>query len=49
MSKDSQPDPKSIRNQKSNGSPTFAESGLDGESRNSKKQSGTRHKPGSDK
>lgn len=44
--KDSQLDPKPIRKQKSNGGPTMAESALDGESRNSKHQSGNRHKPG---
>lgn len=49
MAKDSQLDPKEIRKQKSKGGPTMAESALDGESRNQKKQSGTRHKPGSDK
>ena len=49
MSKDSQLDPKSIRKEKANGGPTAAESALDGESRNNKKQSGDRHKPGSDK
>ena len=49
MAKDSQLDPKSIRKQKSNGGPTMAESALDGEGRNTKKQSGSRHKPGSDR
>ena len=48
MAKDSQIDPKAIRKLKSNGGPTMAESALDGESRNTKKQSGNRHKPGSD-
>lgn len=48
MAKDSQIDPKSIRKIKSNGGPTMAESALDGESRNTKKQSGNRHKPGKD-
>lgn len=49
MSKDSQLDPKNVRRQKSGGGPTMAESALDGESRNSKKQSGSRHQPGDDK
>jgi len=49
MAKDSQLDPKPIRKKKSNGGPTMAESASDGESRNTKKQSGSRHKPGSDK
>ena len=49
MSKDSQLDPKSVRKKKSNGGPTMAESALDGESRNTRKQSASRHKPGNDK
>lgn len=49
MAKDSQIDPKPIRKKKSNGGPTMAESALDGESRNAKKQSGSREKPGNDK
>ena len=49
MAKDSQLDPKQIRKKKANGGPTMAESALDGEGRNSKKQSGNRHKPGADK
>ena len=49
MSKDSQIDPKEVRKQKSNGGPTMAESGSDGEGRNNKKQSGSRHKPNSDR
>jgi hypothetical protein len=49
MAKDSQLDPKEVRKQKAKGGPTFAESALDGESRNDKKQSGNRHKPGDDK
>lgn len=49
MAKDSQIDPKPIRKQKSNGGPTLAESALDGESKNNKKQSGSRQKPGNDK
>jgi len=48
MAKDSQIDPKSIRKIKSNGGPTMAESALDGENRNTKKQSGNRNKPGKD-
>lgn len=49
MAKDSQIDPKTIRKKKSNGGPTMAESALDGESRNTKKQSGSRHHPGNDR
>ena len=49
MAKDSQIDPKSIRKKKSNGGPTMAESSLDGESRNTKNQSGNRQKPNNDK
>lgn len=49
MPKDSQLDPKSVREKKAKGGPTFAQSALDGEGRNDKKQSGTRHKPGDDK
>lgn len=49
MSKDSQLDPKETRKLKSKGGPTAAESALDGEGRNTKKQSGNRHKPGDDK
>lgn len=49
MPKDSQLDPKEVRKMKSNGGHTMAESALDGEGRNSKKQSGNRHKPGDDK
>ena len=48
MAKDSQLDPKEIRSEKANGGHTMAESALDGESRNEKKQSGNRHKPGAD-
>jgi hypothetical protein len=48
MSKDSQIDPKAVRDKKSKGGPTAAESALDGESRNSKKQSGNHYKPGDD-
>lgn len=49
MPKDSQLDPKDVRKKKSGGGPTMAESALDGESRNNKKQSGNRHKSGDDK
>ena len=49
MAKDSQLDPKEVRKEKAKGGPTMAESALDGESKNSKKQSGNPHKPGSDK
>lgn len=49
MSKDSQLDPKEVRKEKAKGGPTMAESALDGESNNAKKQSGNRHKPGKDK
>ena len=49
MAKDSQLDPKEVRKQKAKGQHTFAESGLDGKGRNHKKQSASRHKPGSDR
>ena len=49
MPKDSQIDPKEIRKIKANGGHTMAESALDGEGRNNKKQSGSRHKAGDDK
>lgn len=49
MPKDSQIDPKHVRKQKSKGGPTIANDALDGEGRNHKKQSSSRHKPGSDK
>lgn len=49
MAKDSQIDPKQVRKTKAKGGPTMAESALDGEGRNNKKQSGNRHKPGDDK
>ncbi len=49
MAKDSQLDPKQVRKEKAKGGPTMAESALDGEGRNNKKQSGNRHKPGADK
>jgi len=49
MPKDSQLDPKRVRKEKAKGKTTMAQSGPDGEGRNNKKQSGSRHKPGSDK
>jgi len=49
MAKDSQLDPKATRKKKANGGITMAESALDGEGRNNKKQSGSRHKAGDDK
>ncbi len=49
MAKDSQIDPKEIREQKAKGGPTLARSAPDGEGRNTKKQSASRHKPGDDK
>ena len=48
MPKDSQLDKKAVRKKKAGFSHTMAESGIDGEGRNNKKQSGNRHKPGSD-
>lgn len=48
MAKDSQLDPKEIRKQKAKGQNTFAQSNLDGEGKNHKKQSTSRHKPGND-
>ena len=39
MPKDSQIDPKHIRKEKAKGGPTLAQSDLDGEGRNTKKQS----------
>lgn len=49
MAKDSQLDPKEVRKKKAGGGTTFAESAQDGEGRNTKKQSASRHKPGADK
>jgi len=49
MAKDSQIDPKEIREQKAKGGPTSAQSANDGEDRNHKKQSASQHKPGSDR
>ena len=43
MPKDSQIDPKEVRKAKAKGGETLAESAPDGESRNSKKQSGNRN------
>lgn len=47
MPKDSQLDPKKVRLKKAKGGPTMAQSANDNGSRNGKKQSGSRHKPGS--
>ena len=49
MAKDSQLDPKPLRKEKAKGGITMAESKFDGKSRNDKKQSGSRHKPGADR
>ncbi len=49
MPKDSQIDPKPVREAKSHGGPTMAQSALDGEGRNAKKQSANRHHAGDDK
>lgn len=49
MAKDSQLDPKEVRARKAKGGPTMAQSANDGEGRNHKKQSASRHKPGSDR
>lgn len=49
MAKDSQLDPKEVREKKAKGGATMAQSAPDGEGRNAKKQSGDRHKPGNDK
>ena len=49
MPKDSQLDPKHVRKEKAKGGPTFANDALDGENRNQKKQSASRHKLGSDR
>jgi len=49
MAKDSQLDPKDVRKKKTRGAPTMAESGEDGEGRNTKKQSASRHRPGDDR
>ena len=49
MPKDSQLDPKEARAKKAKGGPTLAQSALDGEGRNTKKQSASRRKPGDDR
>ena len=49
MAKDSQLDPNQIKIGRADGDHTMAESSLDGEGRNNKKQSGNRHKCGNDK
>lgn len=49
MAKDSQLDPKETRKQKAHGGATMAETATENQGRNSKKQSGCRKKPGSDK
>jgi len=49
MPKDSQLDPKHIRRKKAKGDSTMANDAQDGEGRNQKKQSASRHKPGSDR
>ncbi|MCL2401698.1 MAG: hypothetical protein FWC90_03535 [Oscillospiraceae bacterium] len=49
MAKDSQLDPKRVRAQKAKGGLTSARSAADGEGRNQKKQSASRHHPGDDK
>lgn len=49
MPKDSQLDSKEIRKRKSNGGSTLADDALDGEDRNTKKQSAERSKPNSDR
>jgi len=49
MPKDSQLDPKPLRKEKAKGGSTIAHSEPDGEGRNDKKQSGSRHKPGHDR
>ncbi|MCL2579390.1 MAG: hypothetical protein FWE32_05100 [Oscillospiraceae bacterium] len=49
MAKDSQLDPKQVREEKAKGGLTMARSGPDGEGRNAKKQSAGRQRPGDDK
>ncbi len=49
MAKDSQLDAKSVRKKKANGAQTMAESASDNGSNTTKKQSASRHKPGSDR
>lgn len=48
MPKDSQIDPKMVREKKANG-PTLAQSETDSGNNNTKKQSGNRHQSGDDK
>jgi hypothetical protein len=47
--KDSQIDPKEVRKEKAKGQTPFASDKADNGRNNNKKQSGSRHKPGSDK
>ena len=49
MPKDSQPDPKKVQKAKSRGGPTLSDEANKNKSRNAKKQSASRHKPGDDK
>lgn len=49
MAKDSQIDPKDVRERKANGGPTSAQSAFDNQTHNAKRQSGNRHQPGDDK
>lgn len=49
MAKDSQLDPKPVRKMKAKGGPTMAESSFDSGNNTTKKQSGSRHKPGNDR
>ncbi|MCL2639171.1 MAG: hypothetical protein FWD48_12500 [Oscillospiraceae bacterium] len=49
MPKDSQIDPKEVRKAKAKGQIPFASDKATTDNNNSKKQSGSRHKPGSDK
>jgi len=49
MPKDSQLDPKEVRKEKSKNGPTLAQSANVGKSRNHKKQSASRKKPGNNK
>ncbi|MCL2697334.1 MAG: hypothetical protein FWE74_04555 [Oscillospiraceae bacterium] len=49
MPKDSQIDPKEVRKAKAKGQTPFASDKADNGRNNDKKQSGNRHKPGSDK
>lgn len=49
MAKDSQMDPKETLKAKAKGQKTIADDKTDGGNNNAKKQSGSRHKPGSDK